>query len=165
MLKAFDRAWQRYVDIRRIDRNPSYFCCHLGLNLFALSMILVGPLPDSPLKDSSQFVQDCFSYFLFFGTLICMMGCLVGSKYFFPKVHRRTGYRIGIIGNPTVVGAIFYYGATYVGQVHNWSSTLAAGFGPVLGAALLINAFFFWLEIRRINQNMHVIHRRHWDDD
>lgn len=82
-----------------------------------------------------------------------MIGSLLGSPWFFPKCLRKHSYMAGIIGIPLHAFATFYYGIVVMAESENPVSTLAGALAPCISIGVVINLFYFWLEIRRIARN------------
>lgn len=145
---------------RRYDRGPVYMAMILALWFTSISMILIGPVPDSSISELSSSTQRMLSISLFLGSSICLIGASSGSRYFLDSWKITKSYQWAIIGMPFIATSIGFYGYAVYVHTPNWASALGATLAPLLGMGGCFNSIFIWLESRRIEANVATITAR-----
>jgi hypothetical protein len=91
---------------------------------------------------------------LFIGSTIALVGVATGTRFFRPRIDPRRAYRLGIAGAPAYAASLAVYGWAIIAGTPSWPSALGGVLGPLIGLGALINAFTFWLEVRRIDHGV-----------
>lgn len=156
-LTKLDEWWEGRFAVRRYDRGPMYICMMIAVMLTAISIIILGPVPESSISELSSDLQKTLSTILLIGGVTCTIGSLLGSRFFFPGFSVVRSYGIGLIGIPLVASSMFFYGYAVMINTNNFASALGGTFAPLLGIGAAMNGVYFLLEIRRIQRNMEAI--------
>lgn len=159
-LTRLDRWWLERAQHRRIDRNAGNFCMLLGLMLPSMSIILQGPVPTSTLNDMPAILQVTMCTWIFFGCGLKVHGVLCGSRWYFPKTSLAKAYIWGCVGAPVATTGALVYGYYILSGTPNFLSALGGVSTPMFGLGISIQAFFYWLEARRISRNERLLTRR-----
>lgn len=133
-----------------------YLTVTVGLWLTALSLILIGPVPNSTISQLSSTTQMAMAVVMFCGTTVKIHGFLSGTKYFMPHRDIRDCYAQAawaIIATNTglavyVLAIISYYGSWLL-------STLGGALGLSMIAGAIWNAWDFYVEIHRLTRQLH----------
>lgn len=88
-----------HVDEKRIDHQGFVPEIYAGLLATALWMMQVGP----SISNLSDYVEDWLAFGMFVGSVICSIGVLLGTKWFFPHTRRNKSYGIQITGIPVLI--------------------------------------------------------------
>ena len=151
---------------KRLDHSRMYICTMFGLFFLSLSLLVIGPIPDSTLAGMDDWTQIMLSVCVLVGSLICIVGILLGTRIFRPKADIRICYQIGQWGIVSICISMLFYVIGVVGHVgpHFWGLTLSSA----LGLAILIGCAWvaidfeyeterldrkFKSEVKRISEN------------
>ena len=96
-----------HVDAGRIDHEGYVPEMWVGLLATSLYMVQVGPI----IPNLSDYIEAWVTLGMFVGSVICLIGVVLGTKWFFPKVRRRVSYIIELVGLPIIIlslGALTY---------------------------------------------------------
>ena len=159
MINKLDAMWERHYLNRRHDHGPMYVTMMIACFLTAVSMILLGPIPNSAISELSSLTQAILSWMLLVGAVLCLCGASIGSHFFFPRCSRRIAYQIAVIGIPLVVACMVFYSYAVMLNAGGFYASLGSSLGALLGLGAAINGVNFVLEIRRIERNLVTIHK------
>ncbi|AYN57982.1 membrane protein [Mycobacterium phage Fowlmouth] len=147
-----DKAFQKPS---RLDHGRMYVCVVVGLFLTSLSMIVLGPLPDSTISNLNEFTQTSMAFVLFLGSLSCIIGMSRGTRFFFPRADLRDSYLIAKWSIPGVVASLgTYVIAILVNYGSIWLSALSGSIGASIVIGSLWNAWDFANEIDRLDEEL-----------
>lgn len=149
-VNALDTWWLRKSSQRRLDRNAIGICALFGFVGPTLSVILVGPAPSSALSGMPDGLQISMCVCIVVGLLTMLYGALSGFPWWFPNTPIRRSYAMGYTGAPAAVIGLGVYAYFIIMNTQTWSSALSAVLTPVLALGISIQAFTYWLEVRRI---------------
>lgn len=155
-VQSADDWWLRVSPRRRLDRNAGNMFMLIGLMLPTLSIVLRGPTPNSVLNGMPEYLQVWMCAFIFGGCGLKLYGALSGFKYFRPNVHLKDCYKWGFIGAPLASTGAIVYGYYILSNTENFWSALSGVSTPMFGIGISVQAFFYWLEWRRIERNEHL---------
>lgn len=148
---------------KRLDHSRMYICTMFGLFFLSLSLLIIGPIPGSVLD---KWTQIMLSVCTLVGSLICIVGIVLGTRVFRPKADIRICYQIGQWGIVSICASMFFYVIGVIDKVGHlfWGSTLSSA----LGLAILIGCAWvaidfeyeterldrkFKSEVKRISEN------------
>lgn len=153
---GIDNWWSRHT--RRYDRGPVYVSVMISVVCYAISASITGPVPGSPINPIlSPLTQDMMSMCILIGGSLCLLGTSVGSKHFFPKVSLKRAYTLGVIGVPMLAVGLVVYGVALTLGYSSFTAALGGVLGPLIAVGDIVQAFFLFLEIRRINRNIPLV--------
>lgn len=139
----------------RIDHGPMYVCVIFALFLWSLSLLIAGPIKYSVLDELSDETQDFLALCIFFGSGMCLIGILSGTRFLAKHTDPRRSYLWGVAGTPTTTAAVWIY---FWAVVHGATSPVLSGMGSALSLFIpigaFINAALFLIERRRITRNI-----------
>jgi vacuolar-type H+-ATPase subunit I/STV1 len=145
--------------VKRLDHGPMYMCVMFALLMVSMSMIAVGPVPNSVVDELSNSTQDLLALCIFVGSAICVTGITLGTRFLRRGIDIRRCYILQICGMPAVTVSLWVYGWAIIHGTESWTSALGGVMGPMIGLGALINAVTFVREIRRINRNIKLLGR------
>lgn len=148
-IAAADLWWRSKPD-RRLDRYPANLCLLFGLVFASLSILLIGPTPNSRLTLMSPDLQMMMCACIFGGCIIKIHGLLSHSRFYFPHTPLKQCYQFGYNGAPIASAGLFVYGFYLLEGTPNWTSALGTLLTPLLGLGVLLQGVAYWLEARRI---------------
>ena len=149
-LRWLDRWWMKTSPKRRLDRDAIGVTALMGFAAPTLSISLVGPTPTSVLRDMSDDLQISMCVCIVLGLLVMLHGVLLGSPFYFPKAPVKRSYTRGFTGAPAAVLGLGVYSYYIIENTQTWASALSAMLTPLLALGITIQAFIYWLEVRRI---------------
>ena len=76
-----------------------------GLLITALYLLQANPLVVS-ISDRLEFALDGL---LAVGSGICLLAAMLGTRFFFPRVRKRTSYLMHLVGLPLIILALAWY--------------------------------------------------------
>jgi hypothetical protein len=157
VVNNLDEWWKKRSAFRRYDRSAVYVGALVGTLCTGLSQIIVGPVPDGGISELSRDVQIFLSWELFLGAGMALTGSFSGSRYFLPLWTRTRSYNIGMAAAPLIAVSMIYYAYAIWVSSKNFASALGSTLSPAVAVAILINAGYLWLELRRIKRNANII--------
>lgn len=113
------------LDDRRIDHQGFVPEIWAGLVATALYMMQLGP----NISTLSNYFEDVLVLCMFLGGVICLVGTAIGTKWFFPKAHRRTSYVTELFGLPLLIAVLGVYTYASVDPGSLLLSAMAGGLG------------------------------------
>ena len=116
------------IDDKRIDHQGYVPETWVGLLATALYMMQVGPM----IPDVSDYIEDWLALILFAGSATCLVGVVLGTKWFFPQIRRRICYIIELVGLLMIVGALAWLTYATVDAQQLIVSALAGGLGVAI---------------------------------
>jgi hypothetical protein len=149
---SLDVWWEHKSGELRLDHYPANLCLLIGLICSSLSIILIGPVPNSRLTLMSPDLQILMCICIFIGCLIKLHGVLAHSRYWFPNISLKHCYQLGYNGAPIGAAGLFVYGFYLLEGTQNWLSALGTILTPLLGLGILLQGGVYWLESRRIEK-------------
>ena len=93
------------IDCERIDHQGFVPEIYAGLMLTSLYLAQLGP----NLAVINDTLEDVLNLSLFLGTLLGLVGVVMGTRLVFPKVRRRISYAIGLCGIPLIILPLAWY--------------------------------------------------------
>lgn len=96
-----------------------------GLLITAMYFMQIGP----NILNINDRLEDGLALLLFFGSLICLTGVVLGTKWFFKRAKRRSAYILELIGLPMVVFSLGWYTYASVDAAEFLVTALAGGLG------------------------------------
>jgi len=151
-IASLDDWWIEASPKRRLDRNAANMCMLLGLMCPSLAIVLVGPVPNSALTNMSEWLQVWMCGCIFLGCAIKFHGACSGSRFWFPNTKVKICYTYGFIGAPIASSGLLVYGYYILAFTPNFIAALGGVLTPALGIGISLQAFFYWLEYRRIDR-------------
>ena len=151
-IRALDGWWTEVSPQRRMDRGAANICMLIGLIFPTLAIVLVGPVPSSVLERMPEWLQVWMCGCIFFGCSIKLHGVCTGSRFWFPHTSVKKSYSYGFIGAPLASAGLFVYGWFILAYTPNFVAALSGVLTPMLGLGIGLQAFFYWLEWRRIDR-------------
>lgn len=156
---------------KRIDHGPMYVCVMCALFCVALSMMYIGPVPNSAISTLSPYTQSVLSLCMFVGSAICLYGAMLGSfvdpvynaKRLYrqmrrrpppPVVDLRRPYWLALAGLPAVIISLTTYSWVIITETTNWPSAFGNALAVFIALASFLHGLRFQMEIRRINANL-----------
>jgi hypothetical protein len=94
-----------------------------GLGLTALYLMQAGPILGG-INDRLEFALEAL---LVIGSVICLIGAMTGTRWFFPSCPKRCSYRFHLVGLPLIVIAMAWY--TYANAASPSLALVALGGG------------------------------------
>lgn len=140
----------------RLDHGRMYMCVTVGLWVFSLSLLIIGPISASTLTEVHNGTQKAMAFVMLLGTTIKIHGFLSGTKAFMHKRDLRDAYLQAMWAIvATNVGLAVYIGIL-VAQ-HKWSifSVFAGSVGMSMVVGAIWNAWDFRNEVHRLNAMVH----------
>lgn len=113
------------VDAERIDHQGFVPEIWAGLLLTSLYVMQIGP----SILNLSDYLEDVLSLLLFVGTVTCLTGVVIGTKWFFKKARRKVSYVLELIGLPLIIAALAGYTYASVEMEPMLIGALAGGLG------------------------------------
>ncbi|ABD58453.1 gp37 [Mycobacterium phage PBI1] len=143
---------------RRIDHGRMYVSCMMGLWVWSLSLLVIGPVPNSTIDELTDYVQNILASCIFIGSFVCLCGIAIGTKYVLPKADIRLCYRFSLWGIPALAGSV----GTYAWAIaHNtgsfWVSAYAASIGTFICLGIVWNGLDLLFEIARLNEEINYL--------
>jgi len=139
----------------RPDHGPMYICVMIGLAMVSLSILIAGPVPTSVIADLSWTTQQLLASVIFIGSVMCIIGSSMCSKYFFPFADQRSAYAWGIGGSiSTAISVELYFIFIVKGASSPVLSGLAAGLSLMIPIGALLNARLFLNKRRTITEEI-----------
>lgn len=132
----------------------------IGLMLPTLSIVLQGPVPNSALEDMHEGLQVAMCAAIFLGCGTKLHGALSGSKWYFPKTRLAKAYRWGYTGAPLATMGTWVYAYYILSGTETFWSALSGISTPMFGLGISIQALFYWLESRRIDNAEWILTRQ-----
>lgn len=152
-VRKLDRWWRSLVDHRRIDSSLGNMFMLIGLMFPALSIVLNGPVPTSVLAEMPNGMQVLMCACIFLGCGMKLHGALAGRRFWFPNTPLARCYRYGVTGAFPASMGTWVYAGYILPNTENFSSAMGAVSTPMFGMGVALQAFLYWLEARRIEQN------------
>lgn len=153
VMEKIDAWWIIASKKRRIDRNAGNMCMLMGLIFPSFVIFLRGPSPISPVADMPIYLQVWMCAFIFFGCCLKLHGVLAHSRFYFPHLSLKKCYMYGFIGAPMAVSGLAVYSIFLLMATPDFWAAITAVLTPFLALGVGIQAFFYWLEFRRIEHN------------
>lgn len=113
------------VDSERIDHQGYVPEIWTGLLVTALYMMQRGPIIET-LNDR---LEDVLSLTLFVGSLVCLVGVALGTKWFFRKASRKISYGLEVAGLPLIIIVMAWLTYASVDTSEFLLTALAGGLG------------------------------------
>lgn len=140
----------------RLDHSRMYICVTFGLWITSLSLILVGPVPNSTISNLNEFTQMSMAGVIFVGTSIKLHGIISGTRFYKPNRDPRDYYsqaKWAAVATNVSMGV-------YVWSIFNYyGDLLLSTMGGSLGLFIVIGGFWtswdFANEIDRLNTHFH----------
>ena len=159
-IHKLDRWWVDLSPRRRMDRNAGNLCMLIGLMLPTMSIILQGPVPNSPVADMPETLQVAMCGAIFVGCGTKLHGAMAGSRWWFPRTSLAKSYRWGVTGAPLATAGCWVYGWFILSGTETVWSALSGIATPMFGLGISIQAGFYWLESRRIDNAERILKRQ-----
>ena len=158
LLEKLDNKWSKAYPKRRLDSNFGNLAVLLGLMLPSLSIVINGPVPTSVLRTMPDWLQILMCACIFFGCGMKLFGAMAGRHWFFSRIPLATCYRLGVTGAfPAFTGTTTYGYFIFSNTPDNVWSAVAAVSTPLFGIGVLLQAFLYWLEARRLEHNKEIL--------
>lgn len=141
------------VDCARIDHQGFIPEIYAGLLITALYLMQVGPI----IENLNDRVEDILVLTLFSGSLIGLVGIVLGTKWFFRRLRRKTAYVVQLCGIPLMIGSLALYTYTSV----NADELLLTALGGGLGLCIEIGLIRLFVDIV---QDLNTDHDAHGHD-
>jgi hypothetical protein len=136
----------------RLDHGRMYMCVTVGLWITSLSLILVGPVPNSTISNLNVFTQMSMAVVMFLGSTAKIIGFLRGTRFLRPDADIRDSYLIAMWAIlATNTGLSVYVIAIFMNYGNFLLSTMGGSLGLSMVIGALWNAWDFRSEIHRIN--------------
>lgn len=113
------------VDCYRIDHQGYVPEVWVGLLATAFYFMQVGPI----ISNVNDRVEAAMTLSLFFGTVVCLVGVVLGTKWFFRKIRRRVCYIIELIGLPFIIASLGFLTYASVDANELLLTALSGGLG------------------------------------
>ncbi|AVD99647.1 membrane protein [Mycobacterium phage Cuke] len=147
-----DKAFQKP---NRLDHGRMYMCVTVGLFLTSLSMIMLGPLPNSTISRLSEFTQTSMAYVLSLCSATCLVGIFRGTRFFMPRADLRDSYLMAKWSIPGIGASLgTYVVAIFVNYGSIWLSTVSGSIGASILIGSLWNGWDFANEIDRLDAEL-----------
>lgn len=157
-LKTLDNWWIRVTPDRRLDRGAANICMLIGLVVPTLGIVLIGTAPSSvAITIMPEWLQIWMCAFIFGGCCIKLHGAFCGMRWYFPRAQVKHCYVLGCLGAPLASTGLFVYAFYTAKATPTWVSAMSAVLTGMLGLGIALQAFFYWLEWRRIEHNEQVM--------
>jgi hypothetical protein len=114
-----------HVDCTRIDHQGFVPEIWAGLLITALYLMQIGP----NIPNLSDYLEDVLSLLLFLGSGICLVGAVLGTKWFFRKIRRKVSYVLQLVGLPMIIFTLGFYTYASVDTSEMLITALAGGLG------------------------------------
>ncbi|QGJ90074.1 membrane protein [Mycobacterium phage Indlulamithi] len=136
----------------RLDHGRMYMCVTVGLWLFALSLMIIGPTRSSSLSDLNILTQKAVGFVMFVGTTMKIHGFLSGTRVLMPKRDLRDSYLQALWAIlATNIGLVIYIFSLF--NAYGWKTLSTFGvIGATMVAGAIWNAWDFSNEIDRLNE-------------
>jgi len=79
------------------------------------------------------------------GALLCLIGCAVGTHWFFPRARRTTSYTFQLFGLPLIITALAWY--TYSAADFSHPNILLTALGGGLGLCIEIGSLRMFIDL------------------
>jgi len=112
-----------------------------GLLITGLYLLQTDPLIDT-LEDHLERALDLT---MTVGSLLCLIGCAVGTRWFFPKAKRSVSYTFQLLGLPLIIAALAWY--TYSAADFTRPSLLLTALGGGLGLCIEIGSLRMFIDL------------------
>lgn len=116
------------VDDERIDHQGYVPEIWAGLLATSLYMLQVGPI----MSNLNDRLEDWIALSLFTGSVICLVGVVLGTKWFFRHVSRRVSYITELVGLPLIIAALGFLTYASVDASQLVLTALGGGLGLVI---------------------------------
>lgn len=132
-----------------------YVCGMLGFFTWSLSLMVIGPIPNSTISELSDSIQDMLAASIFIGSGVCLSGSLIGTRFLRPKADVRLSYKFALWGIPAISGSIGVYVWAIIHDTGSfWLSAYAGSIGLFLCIGVLLNGIDIAFEIARLNDEI-----------
>lgn len=121
------------IDCDRIDHQGFVPEIYAGLMLTSFYLAQLGPT----IPVLNDVLEDWLNLSLFLGTLLGLIGVVVGTKLVFPRTRRRVSYIIGLCGIPLVVLPLALYTYATFDNNNLVMTALSGGLGLCIEIGLL----------------------------
>lgn len=164
--------------VTRRDHHPMYWPVIVGCGSISLSMLAIGPVPNSTISEMSDWMQQLMAFTMLMGSIVTLYGICLGTvfdpllgfkllwrtlrrrKPRWPTADIRRAYAWNAAGLPAITTSLTSYAWAIVDKEAHWTS--AAGSGLCIGIALggFLTTTMFIAEIWRISSRMPALYRR-----
>lgn len=112
-----------------------------GLLLTSLYLLQSDPIVDT-VEDNLERALDGI---LGVGSLLCLIGVAIGTRWFFPNARRVTSYTFQLLGLPLIIIAMAWY--TYAAADFSHPSLLLTVLGGGLGLCIEIGSLRMFIDL------------------
>ena len=121
------------IDCERIDHQGFVPEIYAGLMLTSLYLAQLGP----NLPQINDTLEDALGLSLFVGTLLGLIGVVLGTKLVFPRVRRKVSYAVGLTGIPLIVMPLAWYAYATLDSSNLLVTALGGGLGLCIEIGLV----------------------------
>lgn len=139
----------------RLDHGRMYVCIMFGLFIWSMSLLTIGPIPNSVIDELTDYTQIILSLCIFVGSSVCIVGIFIGTR-FIPWIKDiRLAFKFALWGMPAIVGSV----GTYVWAVINnnesfWASAYGSAIGSAITLGILWNGLDFASDLIRLQEGV-----------
>lgn len=113
------------VDCYRIDHQGYVPETWVGLLVTALYLMQIGP----NISNLNDRVEDALALSMFTGSLICLVGVVLGTKWFFRRTRRKVAYIVELVGLPFIIASLGWLTYASVDARQVLITAMAGGMG------------------------------------
>lgn len=142
---------------KRIDHGRTYMCVIMGMLFWSLSLLMIGPVPNSTIDELSDYVQNILAASIFVGSFVCCVGCLTGTMVCLPKADVRLSYKFALWGIPAIAGSVGTYVWAIIHDSGNgtfWTSVCASSMSMFVCIGIVWNGLDLVFEIKRLGEEI-----------